>query len=189
MSNYFFVKETFITPFYAFQGSFCNAVPNNIFTFPKEPVFLAAQCIPDVKYEIQDALILPSFALKKEIFNLLSEFNLFGTNWVKIILQDKGEHEYYMLQVCNEIKCIDRMKSKVDYYDALDPEDEFIEGMRCLVINWNELNQIPIKKRLIFRDPSWTNEIFFHESIANEIINKNTSGIEFINAEGYSEFV
>lgn len=189
MSNYFFAKLNITTPLYVFQDEYLDTVTENIFTFPTKAIPLIVERFPDFEYDINDVLTFPSFCIKKTLYNTLDLNAIYGANWIDIMLFDKGEHEYKMLQTCNEIKAINREKSDFDFHEKYDDDYEFIDGANELIIDFALLHRIPLNKRLIFNDPGWSDKVFFHESIVNKIMKNNPSGIEFVSADGYSEFV
>ncbi|MDW1574914.1 hypothetical protein R7M92_03975 [Vibrio sp. Vb2880] len=93
-----------------------------------------------------------------------------------------------MLQLCNEINVIDRGKSVFDFYDEFEGV-EFISGMNKLIVNEDLIDNIELKKRLIFRDSGWKDKIFYHKSIVEKFLEQKVQGIEFFSVDNYSEFV
>lgn len=93
-----------------------------------------------------------------------------------------------MLQLCNEINVIDRGKSVFDFYDEFEGV-EFISGMNKLIVNEDLIDNIELKKRLIFRGSGWKDKIFYHKSIVEKFLEQKVQGIEFFSVDNYSEFV
>lgn len=188
MSHYYFSREIVATPFYDFPDEFCDSVPSNAFTYPTQPIPLVKKIDVIEDYSIADVFLFPSLSIRHDLFQKMSLDKVYGVNWVDIILIDKGRHKYKTLQLCNEIKIIDRVKSEFDFYDEFEG-GEFISGMNRLVTNEEILKNVDKKERLIFRDPGWKDKIFYHESIVENVINAGVTGIEFFSVDEYSEFV
>ncbi|MBW3698142.1 hypothetical protein EK599_20925 [Vibrio sp. T187] len=188
MSEYFFVNECNNYPIYCFPDDYVDAVPLTNFTYPKEPVPLIIESILQEGYEVPDILEMPNFSIKKNEFSKLHVSNIFGVNWVDIKLHDKGEHDFLMLQVTNEIKIIDRSESKFKRYREDSNGDEMISGILNLKLDEKLIDTIPINRRLILTDPGWLKYVFFHRSIVEKIKKLNLVGVEFIPADSYSDF-
>lgn len=187
MSNYYFSREIVDTPFYGFPDEFSDSVPSNVFTYPNQPIPLVKKFGPIEDYNIADVFLIPSLSIRNDLFEKMFLHDVYGVNWVDILLIDKGRHKYKILQLCNEIKIIDRVKSQFDFYDEFEG-GEFISGMNRLVVNEEALEGIDIKERLIFRDPGWKDKIFYHESVVENIMNAGVKGVEFFSVDEYSEF-
>ncbi|MBL4911990.1 hypothetical protein L2719_19115 [Shewanella schlegeliana] len=46
-----------------------------------------------------------------------------------------------------------------------------------------------MEERLIFFDPACYKHVFFHRTVVEQLVKANIKGVEFIAAEGYSDFV
>ncbi|OCH57065.1 MULTISPECIES: hypothetical protein [Vibrio] len=189
MSEYFFAKECVNSPIYCFPDKYIDSVPLTKFTYPKEPVPLIVEFLPQEDYEIPDILEMPNFSINKNEFSKLHVNSMFGVNWVDIKLHDKGEHDFLMLQVANEIKLIDRSESQFKRYRKDSNGDEMISGIINLRLDEKIIDTIPINKRLILIDPGWLKCVFFHKSVVEKIKNSNLVGVDFIPADGYSDFI
>lgn len=187
MSEYFFAVENRNIPFYDFPDEYSDAVPTNQFTHPCEPVPLVVKFASGEGWPLVDVFLAPSLCVKDALWQQLELSNTYGTNWVKIKLIDQGEHLYHMVQICNEIKAIDRQNSEFDYFDEFNG-GEFISGMKKLVLDEHKLNEIALEKRLIFRDNGWKDKVFFHRSIVDKITQHELQGISFLSVDGYNEF-
>ena len=187
MSDYYFAIESMAIPFYEFQDDFCEAALSNIFTYPNQPVPLVVSSAP-VDYDIADMFIMPSFSIKKELFDDLCIESIYGINWVDIKLIDKGEHDYKLMQLCNTFEAIDRVNSDFNIYEKYN-DGEFITGVKKLVLNEDILNGIDLDQRLIFRDIGWKNRVFFHKKIVEILNDFKLTGLSFISVDGFSEFV
>lgn len=182
MSEYFFVKESQTIPIYSFPEEYEEGAFSTIFTFPSKPIPLLAKYKPEEDYEISDVLIDPELLISKYLFDNINLGKLYGSNWIPIKLIDKGEHDYFMLQLANEIDIICHENSDFKRFKRGN-----ITGMRAIVIDEKKNSSIPLKKRLMFRDKAWGFHIFFHESIVNAINAESPSGIEFIPVENFNE--
>ena len=187
MSEYFFAVENMNIPFYDFPDEFSGTVPTNMFTQPAQPVPLVIKFTGDDVNQLADIFLVPGLSIKQSLFQQLEFNDIYATNWVQVNLFDQGEHLYQMLQVENEIKAIDRQRSEFDFYDEFNG-GEFISGMNKLILNQDLLKQIPLQQRLIFRDIGWKDQLFFHKTIVDAIMQHQPKGIEFIAADGYNEF-
>ncbi|AIW13577.1 hypothetical protein VITU102760_25585 [Vibrio tubiashii] len=187
MSDYYFSREVTDTPLYDFPEEFSDSVPSNVFTYPNQAIPLIKKFGPIGEYKIAEVFLTPSLSIRYDLFVRLSLHDVFGVNWVDVFLLDKGRHKYKTLQLCNEIKIVDRMRSDFDFYDNFEG-GEFISGMNRLVVNEELINSIDIEERLIFRDPGWRDKIFYHKLIVDQIMSENVKDIEFFPVDGYSEF-
>ncbi|EHR6178987.1 hypothetical protein KUK79_003662 [Vibrio parahaemolyticus] len=188
MSEYFFARECVNSPIYCFPEEYIDSVPSTSFTYPKAPVPLIVEFLPQDDYDIPDILEMPNFSIKKNEFSKLNLNNIFGINWVDIKLHDKGEHDFLMLQVVNEIKLIDRSESKIKRYRKDSSGDEMISGILNLILDEKLIQTIPVDRRQIVIDPGWLKCVFFHKSLVEKIKNAKLVGVEFIPADGYSDF-
>ncbi|WP_299810273.1 hypothetical protein [uncultured Shewanella sp.] len=93
-----------------------------------------------------------------------------------------------MLQVAARLKVIDRQNSDLKLYRQDDDGDEVIRGIRHMCIDNATLAAIALEKRLIFFDPAWYKHVFFHQSVVEKLAKADLLGVEFIAAEGYSDF-
>ncbi len=188
MSEYFFVVDTGNAPIYQLSEELCDAAPTNVFTYPNKSITMEVQYKLDGNYDVPDAFDMPNFSIKKNLFEKTNLSNIFGVNWLDVTVNDKGMHDFSMLQVANEVKIIDRNVSNIKYYRIDDDGDEMIEGIYSLVLNDKLIGSIPVSKRLVVVDPAWFKYVFFHETIVREIESLSPSGISFIPAQGYSDF-
>jgi hypothetical protein len=83
--------------------------------------------------------------------------------------------------VWNRIACIDKTQSKVEYLDDTDP-DGMIFSIEKFVMNEGALQQIELKKRLIFELAEKTSILIMHQSIKDVIESISHKGIRFIPA-------
>lgn len=182
MSDYFFVKENQITPFYAVPDEYEGAVYSTIFTFPCRPVPVFAKYKPYEKYIIPDIIMEPDFSISINIYNSLKVEQLYGSNWIHIKLIDKGEHDFMMLQLANELDVICHEQSEFKRFKRGN-----ISGMKKIVIDPHKISTIPLQKRLVFRDSAWGLHTFFHKSIVKKIESKAPNGVEFLPIEHFNE--
>ncbi|MCL1139387.1 hypothetical protein [Shewanella pneumatophori] len=188
MSEYFFARENVGIACYVFADEYIDAVPVDSFTFPAAPVPLVIQYDSEEGCSVPDVFEMPAFSLRKSIFNTLDLQAIAGTNWVDIDLVHNGNHEFVMLQVANHLKAIDRVNSDIKRYRKDDDGDEMISGIRRLHIDQKALQQVELAQRLIFIDPAWYKQVFFHKSVVEQLTKLKLTGVEFIPAEGYSDF-
>ncbi len=187
MSEYYFVREASSIPRYIFSDEFSDAVPNSAFTYPSKEIDLYVDLKPKDEYLFPDSFDLPSYSIIKSSFDNVNLRNIYGVNWVEIKLIDKKIENFFMLQIANEIKIIDRVKTVTQEIMDFGTEDETIFGIEKLVLDERVMNDIPSDKRLIVTDPAW-HEVFFHKTIVEEIEKISLVSTKFVPAEGYSEF-
>ncbi|MCR9799563.1 hypothetical protein NB592_11970, partial [Vibrio parahaemolyticus] len=118
----------------------------------------------------------------RNIYDSLKVESLYGANWIHIKLIDKGEHDFMMLQLANEIDVICHEQSDFKRFKRGN-----ISGMKKVVIDPQKILSIPLQKRLVFRDSAWGLYTFFHKSIVKEIESKIPNGVEFIPIEHFNE--
>ncbi|EGR0171590.1 hypothetical protein FRN30_23155, partial [Vibrio alginolyticus] len=140
MSDYFFVKENQITPIYAVPEEYEEAAYSTRFTFPCKPVPVLAKYKPDEQYRIPDVIIEPELAISKDIYNSLKIEQLYGSNWIHIKLIDKGEHDFMMLQLANELDVICHEQSDFKRFKRGN-----ISGMKKVVIDPQKISPIPLQ--------------------------------------------
>ena len=188
LSEYFFARENVGIACYVFADEYIDAVPVDSFTFPAAPVPLVIQYDSEEGCSVPDVFEMPAFSLRKSIFDTLDLNTISGVNWVDIDLVHNGNHEFVMLQVANHLKAIDRVNSDIKRYRKDDDGDEMISGIRRLHIDQKALQQVELAQRLIFIDPAWYKQVFFHKSVVEQLTKLKLTGVEFIPAEGYSDF-
>ncbi|MGR5096719.1 hypothetical protein ACPV5O_25925 [Vibrio maritimus] len=182
MSEYYFVKENQPTPIYETPEEYEDALYSTIFTFPKEPVPVLAKYKPKVDYLVGDIVIQPEFSISRDIYGSLSFKSIYGGNWVPIKIIDNGEYNLMSLQLANEVDAIDHDKSRYKRYKR-----GRISGMKNIILDKRKLSQIPLERRLIFRDSCWGFYLFFHKTIVDEILSFNPTGVEFVPVEEFDE--
>ncbi|WP_299805617.1 hypothetical protein [uncultured Shewanella sp.] len=182
MSDYFFVKENQPAPIYAVAEEFEEAAFSTRFTFPSAPIPVVATHKPKQAYQIPDVILEPELAISKRLFDLMQLEQLYGANWIPIKLIDLGEHDFMMLQLAHEVDVICHQQSTFKRFKR-----GYISGMKTLVIDSDKLAQIPLYKRLVFRDTSWGFHTFYHKDIVNQIMRHDPTGIEFVPIETFNE--
>ncbi|TOA42456.1 hypothetical protein CGK27_24065, partial [Vibrio parahaemolyticus] len=85
---------------------------------------------PDENYIIPDIIMEPDFAISRNIYDSLKVESLYGANWIHIKLIDKGEHDFMMLQLANEIDVICHEQSDFKRFKRGN-----ISGMKKVVID------------------------------------------------------
>jgi hypothetical protein len=183
MSEYFFAKKNAPTPIYMFPDFYEEGAPSNIFTYPNNPIPVLAKYRPKTDYEITDIFLFPEFSISSDIFNKIELKEIYGGNWIPIKLIERGEHDYMMLQLNNEIDVIDKKNSRFDKSD----ENGFIIGMEKLRLDNKKLMGIPLNKRLIFEDEFWGYYRFYHKSVVDIIMQENPTGIKFVPISDFNE--
>lgn len=189
LNEYFFARENVGIACYVFPDEHIDTVPGYSFTYPTAPVPLVIQYDSEVGCSVPDIFEMPAFSIRKSIFNTIDLQAIAGTNWVDIDLVHNGHHEFVMLQVTNQIKAIDRVNSNIKRYRKDDDGDEMMSGIRQLRIDPKALAEVELAQRLIFIDPAWYKQVFFHKSVVEQLTKLKLTGVEFIPAEGYSDFV
>ncbi|ABV88990.1 hypothetical protein [Shewanella pealeana] len=182
MSDYFFARENQLTPIYAVAEEFEEAAFSTRFTFPSAPIPVFATHKPAQDYEIADIILEPALAIAKRLFDSLQLEQLYGANWIPLKLIDQGEHDFMMLQLAHEVDVICHEQSTFKRFKR-----GYITGMKTLVIDSNKLAQLPLYKRLVFRDKSWGFHTFYHKDIVNQIMRHSPKGIEFVPIETFNE--
>ena len=188
MSEYYFVRENGHTPMYEASDKYEEAVCDTRFTFPKKTIPILAGYKLEHDYEIPDIILYPGFCISLNLYNSIDLKNIYGGNWISILLKDKGKHEFMMLQLSNELDVIDREKSEFEFEEEEDDgEEDSMSGMEILVIDPDKLENIPLYKRLIFQDKSWGFHTFFHKTIVEKIMSMDPTGIKFVPIDQYND--
>ncbi|ABZ78308.1 hypothetical protein Shal_3768 [Shewanella halifaxensis HAW-EB4] len=182
MSDYFFVKENQPTPIYAVAEEYEEAAYSTRFTFPSAPIPVLAQHKPREEYEIPDVILEPALSISKRLFDSLQLEQMYGANWIPIKLIDQGEHDFMMMQLAHEVDVICHQQSVFKRFKR-----GYISGMKKLVIDPTKLAQIPLYKRLVFRDKSWGFHTFYHKDIVNQIMQHSPKGVEFVPIATFNE--
>ena len=182
VSEYFFIRENQPAPIYAVAEEFEEAAFSTRFTFPSAPIPIFAKHKPAQEYAIADIILELEFAISQRLFDSIQLEPLYGSNWLPIKLFEQGEHDFMMLQLAHEIDVICHQQSTFKRLKR-----GYISGMKTLVIDPNKLAQIPLYKRLVFRDTSWGFHTFFHKDIVNQIMRHSPTGIEFVPIETFNE--
>ncbi|TOL77320.1 hypothetical protein CGH89_25035, partial [Vibrio parahaemolyticus] len=81
-----------------------------------------------------------------------------------------------------------RSESKIKRYRKDSSGDEMISGILNLILDEKLIQTIPVDRRQIVIDPGWLKCVFFHKSLVEKIKNSKLVGVEFIPADGYSDF-
>lgn len=182
MSEYFFTKENQPVPIYEVPEGFEEGAYSTRFTFPSNPIPLLAKYKPRSEYEIVDILLDPELCLSKKLFDTVGVESIYGGNWIPIKLIDKGEHDFMMLQLANEIDILDHTNSQFEFF-----EDDSISGMSKVVIDPRKLESTPLHKRLVFREVSWGFHVFYHKTFVDVISGVAPKGVEFVPVEDFNE--
>ena len=182
MSEYFFARENTAVPIYAVHENFEDAAYITRFTFPSKPIPVLAKYRLKQEYNIPSMLLRPEFSISKDIYDSIDIKNIYGGNWIPIKVVDKGEHDFMMLQLTNEIDVIDHNRSVFKRF-----EDDDISGMKKLVLDLDKIAHIPLYKRLAFRDQFWGFHTFYHRDLVDKILSTNPSGVKFIPVDEFDE--
>lgn len=182
MSEYFFIKEVEASPYYVFPDKHSEVLPHPRFKFPIKPLTLFAKIKPEESYEILDIIKTPAISISNRVFHNSNLLYIYGVQWVEIEINDKGRHIFYMLQVANKINCVDL---KLSTYRKVS-KSGIIFGLEKLKLDYDYLNTIPLKKRLIF-SVAGAGVTLFHESIVDRIKAFDPKGIEFLPSDVYEK--
>ncbi|GLR73177.1 hypothetical protein [Aliivibrio sifiae] len=182
MNEYYFPKENTYTPMYEVPEEYEEGAYSTRFTFPSKPIPVLSKYKLKESYQISDIILHPEFSISLNIYNSINIKNIYGGNWIPILLKDKGEHEFMMLQLANELNVIDHEKSEFKR-----KKRGSISGMKKLILDPDKIESIPLYKRLIFKDESWGFHTFYHKKIVEKIMSMNPTGIEFIPVNNFND--
>ena len=112
---------------------------------------------------------LPAHVVSKRIKEAMETFPLKGVQFIPAIIyddNDKPHHDYFIIHVYNQIRCVDLEKSV--WKPALTPGN--ILTYKKLVFNDEILDEIPLNDRLVFALAEASRTIVFHKSVVDKII-------------------
>jgi len=136
------------------------------------------------KPKMADYLSLPSSVFSKKIFDVLRPLEIKGIQLLPARIRGKDDNiftDYWLLNIYNEIKCIDNRLSDCEIGNSN------LSKIKKLVLDKRILETIPLEKRLIFRlAEDWSFQLF-HLSIVNAIMAVKPEGIKFINIEEWHD--
>lgn len=151
--------------------------------FPKIRLSFKSKEIPDSIPNFNSCVVFNQniiAVLKQAKVNHIQYFDVDVENMNGNIISDN----YKCLNILKVIDAIDRNNSKLTWSDIEEGEteqDRFIRNISDLRLNYSNIND-----ELLFRLEHCESLLFFREDLAQEIVNKGSTGLAFYNAEGYS---
>ena len=113
--------------------------------------------------------------ISQRIYDILQRFNPPNIGYLpaNITLRKKVYPNYYILQIYNNIECMDKTKSvwtkNPNYKPEQDPPKREIKRIHKFQLDEAKLNAIPLEQRRIITMKHCVFETLFHESIINEM--------------------
>lgn len=142
------------------------------------------------KPELVDYHKAPDPVISFPLAQILGKMDIYGIQLIPAKVRNPTDpfselHDYCFVHVWNRIACIDKAKSEIEYLDDSDPNG-MIFSIDKFVMDESAMQQIELKKRLIFELAEKTSILLMHQSIKDAIESINPKGIRFIPATQWS---
>lgn len=169
-------------PFEPYSGKPLN-FGKELENFPKVTLSFKSNVLPDAIPNVNNYIIF-----NQNIIALLKEAGVDYIQYFDVDVANKaGEvtsDDYKCLNILKIVDAIDFENSKLKWTDLDEgetEEDRFILGVLELRLNYSNIGNLPL-----FRLKGLENLLVFREDVAQKIVNKRYTGLEFYPAEGYS---
>jgi hypothetical protein len=130
------------------------------------------------KPKMADYHSLPESVVSEKIKLVFDELNIpyvqLFPSTIRNTKTDEVVEGYYFIKIFNQIKCMDREKSK---WDAARWNPEVVVDIDKLVLNNEILDKIPLEERLVFAIDNAAHELF-HRSVVEKIMASNPTGLK-----------
>jgi len=148
--------------------------------FPKIKLKFNSENIPDSIPNINGYIIF-----NQRIISVFKEAGLDYIQYFDVDVEDDNgnviSNEYKCLNILKVIDAIDFENSKLSWSDEETEKNRFIMGITDLRLKYPSINN-----ELFFILKGGSNPLVLREDLAQAIVNKGCTGLEFYNAEGYS---
>jgi hypothetical protein len=167
-------------------GSFLKAKPvdESSYDLPLNIVF--GEPYPK-SYEMADLLMLSTLFTVSEKFKVLFEkLGLYGIQFVPVeIKSNKGDiiQGHYVAHIWNMLQAID----KKNYEGSAPNRFGNILSLEKFSLDANLLESIPLEKRLVFGLAESSTEILVHQSVYDEILSANLTGMKFFRVDDWDD--
>lgn len=136
------------------------------------------------KPKMADYHSLPSSVISKKIFDILEPLKISGIQLLPAQIRGKEDlifKEYWLLNIYNEIRCIDLQLSDCKI------EGPNLSNIKKIILDKAVLSAISLRERLIFRlAEDWSYQLF-HSSIVDKIMEIKPEGLRFTNIEEWND--
>jgi hypothetical protein len=132
-----------------------------------------------------DHLSLPKPVFTEKVARAIEALKLPDVQLVSAVVETpEREYPYFVLNVWNDIRCVDRSASDISI-DEDDPED--ILFIRKLALNWKAIEEVPPERRLLFRLMEDCAVYIFAQPVVDAILATSPTGIRFRPADGWEK--
>lgn len=136
-------------------------------------------------FEWVDYHSLPAPVISDPFKNLLAEFNLYDIQFIPALvryIKTNEIKEYWYVNICNRIDCLDNNQSEIDYSSSGDT----IFGIDKLVLNDNLLQEISFSRRKLFALSADPTVVVVHQSLKEVVEKSNLRGVRFFKVSDWN---
>lgn len=151
--------------------------------FPKIKLSFKSKQIPDSVPNFNNCIVF-----SQNIISLIENTGIDYIQYFDVDVEDKNgeiiEGNYKCLNVLKIVDAIDRNSSKLEWSDletGETEEDRYVTSIIDLKLDYSNINN-----EVLFRLEHNESLLLFREDLAQAIVNKGYTGLEFFPAEGYS---